>query len=169
MTAPPGWVPACSGTRSKRLRVRQSLAADAHLFYVVAPAERPTWSRGAVLVEKWWWRRAPRPGLSDTASPSDDQLQASVAHEAKANHSMTRRKRMDDIKTGESRCPGISPAVTCLLARRCPALRWRELGSALMRNLGTWPPIPFQRFNWVKSPPAGESETPKWQKPQGAE
>ena len=48
---------------------------------------------------------------------------------AKANHSMTRRKRSDDIKTGESRCPGRSLVDTCLLTRWCPAWRWRELGS----------------------------------------
>jgi retron-type reverse transcriptase len=48
---------------------------------------------------------------------------------AKANHSMTRRKRIDDIKTGESRCSGMSLVDTCLLTRWCPASRWRELGS----------------------------------------
>jgi hypothetical protein len=44
-----------------------------------------------------------------------------------------------------------------------------SLTQALVRNVGTWPPIPVQPFNWVKSPPAGESENPKWQKPRGAE
>jgi len=48
---------------------------------------------------------------------------------AKANHSMTRRKRIDDIKTGESRCSGMSLVGTCLLTRWCPASRWREFGS----------------------------------------
>jgi retron-type reverse transcriptase len=48
---------------------------------------------------------------------------------AKANRPMTRRKRSDDIKTGESRCPGMSLVVTCLPTRWCPAWRRRELGS----------------------------------------
>lgn len=48
---------------------------------------------------------------------------------AKANHTVTRRKRRDDIKTGGSRYPGTSLVGTCLLTRRCPAWRWRELGS----------------------------------------
>ena len=82
---------------------------------------------------------------------------------------MTRRKRMDDIKTGESRCSGISLVSTCLLARRCPALRWRELGSGSGAELGNLAPIPIRPFNWVESPPVGESEDPKWQKPRGAE
>ena len=34
----------------------------------------------------------------------------------------------DDIKTGWSPDPGMSLAGACLLARRCPAWRWRELG-----------------------------------------
>jgi hypothetical protein len=34
----------------------------------------------------------------------------------------------DDIKTGRSPEPGRSLAGACLLARRCPAWRWRELG-----------------------------------------
>jgi hypothetical protein len=63
----------------------------------------------------------------------------------------------------------MSLAATCLLARRCPALRWRELGFRLWH--GTWEPDPdtVRPFNWAKSPPAGESETSKRQKPQGAE
>jgi hypothetical protein len=88
---------------------------------------------------------------------------------AKANHSVTRRKRRDDIETGESRCSGMSLAAACLLARRCPALRWREFGSGSGMERGNLAPIPVRPFNWVKSPPAGESETPKRLKPQGAE
>ncbi len=34
----------------------------------------------------------------------------------------------DDIETGRSPEPGMSLAGACLLARRCPAWRWRELG-----------------------------------------
>jgi hypothetical protein len=42
---------------------------------------------------------------------------------------MTRRKRRDDIKTGENRCSGMSLVGACLLTRWCPASRWREFGS----------------------------------------
>lgn len=48
---------------------------------------------------------------------------------ARANHSVTRRKRRNDIETGQSRWPGMSLAASCVLARWCPALRWRELDS----------------------------------------
>jgi hypothetical protein len=88
---------------------------------------------------------------------------------AKANHAVTRRKHRDDIETGESRCSGTSLAATCLLARRCPALRWRELGSGSGAERGNLPPDTVRSFNWVESPPAGDSEIPKWLKPRGAE
>jgi hypothetical protein len=53
---------------------------------------------------------------------------------------MTRRKRSDDIKTGESRCPGTSLVDTCLLTRWCPAWRWRELGSGSGAERGNLAP-----------------------------
>jgi len=59
---------------------------------------------------------------------------------AEANHSMTRRKRRDDIKTGGSRCPGMSLEVTCLLTRWCPAWRWRELGAGSGMERGNLAP-----------------------------
>ena len=59
---------------------------------------------------------------------------------AKANHSMTRRKRRDDIKTGGNRCPGMSLVATCLLTRWCPAWRWRELGSGSGAERGNLAP-----------------------------
>lgn len=48
-------------------------------------------------------------------------------------------------------------------------MRWRELGSGSGAELGNLAPIPIRPFNWVESPPVGESEDPKWQKPRGAE
>ena len=36
--------------------------------------------------------------------------------------------KQDDIETGQNREPGMSLAGACLLARRFPAWRWRELG-----------------------------------------
>lgn len=52
------------------------------------------------------------------------------------NHSMTCRKRRDDVKTGMSRWPGISSVATCLLTERHPALRWRELATGISRERG---------------------------------
>jgi hypothetical protein len=47
------------------------------------------------------------------------------------------RNSLDDIKTGTRQgCPGISPAVTRLLAGWCPACRRREPG--LLLSYGTW-------------------------------
>jgi hypothetical protein len=37
--------------------------------------------------------------------------------------------RGDFFMATDSRCPGMSLVVTCLLTRRCPAWRWRELGA----------------------------------------
>src|SRR6266498_3201341 len=36
--------------------------------------------------------------------------------------------KQDDIETGRNRGPGMNLAGACLLARWCPAWRWRELG-----------------------------------------
>jgi group II intron reverse transcriptase/maturase len=77
------------------------------------PRGAPVKSRGAELAEK--------AGL--------EPVRCESRRRAKANHSMTRRKRRDDIKTGSSRYPGMSLVGACRLTRRCPALRWRELDS----------------------------------------
>ncbi len=84
---------------------------------------------------------------------------------AKANHSMTRRKRIGDSKTEESRCLGISPGVTCLPTGCCPAWRWRELGSGSGMERGN---LRFDRARpakWARVPTGCESETLKRLKP----
>ena len=83
---------------------------------------------------------------------------------AKANHSMTRRKRIGDSKTEESRCLGISPGVTCLPTGCCPAWRWRELGSGSGMERGN---LRFDRAasemgegaHWVRERDAQAAET----------
>ena len=56
------------------------------------------------------------------------------------NRSMTCRKRRDDVKTGASRYSGISLGETCLLPRRRPALRRRELDSGFCVERGNLSP-----------------------------
>lgn len=56
------------------------------------------------------------------------------------NHSMTCRKRTDDVKTGMSRWPGISSMAACLLIEWHPALRWRELATGISRERGNLSP-----------------------------
>jgi len=101
--------------------------------------------RRVALCQRWRWALRDRPAGGGLKPPQGASVksrgaercgkggQRSVRWEprrrAEANHSVTRRKRIDDIETGESRCPGTSLAGACRLARRCPALRWRELGS----------------------------------------
>lgn len=45
------------------------------------------------------------------------------------------RKVKDDIKTRKTSSPRISVAETCLLAKRCPAWRWRQLNSGSQAEL----------------------------------
>ena len=80
---------------------------------------------------------------------------------AKANHSVTRRKRRDDIKTGASRYPGMSLAGTCLLARRCPALRWRELGSGSGTERGNLAPDTGPAVQLGEKPPGRREREPQ--------
>ena len=47
----------------------------------------------------------------------------------------------------------MSLAVTCLLARRCPALRWRELGSGSGMERGNLAPDTVRPFNWSEELP----------------
>jgi hypothetical protein len=44
---------------------------------------------------------------------------------------------LDDIETGRPAQPGMRPADACLLARRCRAWRWRELGPGSGVERGT--------------------------------
>jgi hypothetical protein len=78
--------------------------------------------------------------------------------------------KQDDIETGQNREPGMSLAGACLLARRCPAWRWRELGlgsGAERVNLSSrWGGRPVERL-W---PAAGRLERePQAADPRGGE
>ena len=82
---------------------------------------------------------------------------------ARANQLMTGRKLSDGIETGVESLPGMSLGATCLLPRRCPASRWRELGSGSGAERGNL------RCDTVRPLAAGESEIPEQRKLQGAE
>jgi hypothetical protein len=71
-------------------------------------------------------RRSRAGVLSVAEKAGREPVRCEPGRRAKANHSVTRRKRRDDIETGESRYSGMSLVGACLLTRRCPALRWRE-------------------------------------------
>jgi hypothetical protein len=114
--------------------------------------------------------RRSRAGVLSVADKAGfEPVRCEPRRRAKANHSVTRRKRRDDIETGESRCSGMSPAGACLLAWWCPALRWRELGSGCGTERGNLALDTVRPFNGVDRPAAGESETPKGLKPRGVE
>jgi retron-type reverse transcriptase len=84
--------------------------------------------------------RRSRAGVLSIADKADHQsVRCEPRRRARANHSVTRRKRIDDIRTGECRCSGMSLVETCLLTRWCPALRWRELGSGSGAERGNLP------------------------------
>jgi hypothetical protein len=111
-----------------------------------------------------------RAGVLSVAEKAGGQpVRCEPRRRAKANHSMTRRKRRDDIETGESRCSGMSLVGACLLTRRCPASRWREFGSGSGTERGNLVPDTGPAVQLGEEPPAGESEISKWQKPRGAE
>ena len=62
-----------------------------------------------------------------------DQTRHVWIRETNASEPLTthRNVSIDDIKTGAHYPPGISVAVTCLLATRCPVYRWRDSNSGL--------------------------------------
>jgi hypothetical protein len=118
------------------------------------PQGAPVKSRGAELVEK----------------AGHEPVRCEPRRRAKANHPMTRRKRRDDIETGASRYSGMSLVDTCLLTRRCPALRWRELGSGSgTERVNLAPDTGLAVQLGGEAPRPARSETSKRQKPQGAE
>ena len=54
-----------------------------------------------------------------------------------------RKTALDDIETGRPAQPGMSLAGACLLARWCPAWRWRELGPGSGVERGNLRPAPI--------------------------
>ena len=114
--------------------------------------------------------RRSRAGVVSVAETARrERVRCEPGRRAKANHAVTRRKRRDDIETGESRCSGMSLVAACVLARRCPALRWRELGSGSGAERGnlTLDTDAVVDGRCVRS--ADESEDPKQPKLRGAE
>jgi hypothetical protein len=88
---------------------------------------------------------------------------------ARANHSMTGRKRSDGIESGVESLPRDEPGGNLSTAQAVPGLKVARARFRLW--CGTCEPGSRYRLavHWTLGPPAGESETPKWQKPQGAE
>ena len=88
---------------------------------------------------------------------------------AEANHPMTGRKRIDGIKNGVESLPRDEPGGYLPTAQAVPGLKVARARFRLWH--GTCEPASRYRpaVHWTCGPPAGESETPKWQKPQGAE
>jgi hypothetical protein len=85
--------------------------------------------------------RRSRAGVLSVADKAGSQpVRCGPRRRVEANHAVTRRKRRDDIETGESRCSGMSLVDTCLLTRWCPASRWRELGSGSGMERGNLAP-----------------------------
>jgi hypothetical protein len=82
---------------------------------------------------------------------------------------MTGRKRSGDIKSGVESLPRDESGRYLFTAQAVSGLKVARARFRLWH--GTCEPA--SRYGlavqWVKSPPAGESETPKWQKPRGAE
>jgi hypothetical protein len=88
---------------------------------------------------------------------------------ARANHSMTGRKRSDGIESGVESLPRDEPGGNLSTAQAVPGLKVARARFRLWH--GTCEPGSRYRsaVHWTSGPPAGESETPKWLKPQGAE
>jgi len=88
---------------------------------------------------------------------------------AKANHAMTGRKRIDDIKTGVESLPWDEFGVNLFTARAVSGLKVARARFRLW--YGTWEPVSrYRPAEWAAvCRPAGESETPKQQILQGAE
>ena len=95
-----------------------------------------------------------RAGVLSVAEKAGGQpVRCEPRRRAKANHSMTRRKRRDDIETGESRCSGRSLVGACLLTRWCPASRWREFGSGSGTERGNLVPDTGPAVQLGEEPP----------------
>ena len=88
---------------------------------------------------------------------------------ARANHSMTGRKRSDGIESGVESLPRDEPGGNLSTAQAVPGLKVARARFRLWH--GTCEPGSRYRsaVHWTSGPSAGESETPKWLKPQGAE
>ena len=88
---------------------------------------------------------------------------------AEANHPMTGRKRIDGIKSGVESLPRDEPGGNLPTAQAVPGLKVARARFRLWH--GTCEPASRHRpaVHWTPGPPVDKSETPKWQKPRGAE
>jgi retron-type reverse transcriptase len=88
---------------------------------------------------------------------------------ARANHPMTGRKRIDDIKTGVESLPRDEPGGNLLTAQTVSGLKVAPARFGLWH--GTCEPASRYRLavHLTCGHPAGESENLKWQQPRGAE
>jgi group II intron reverse transcriptase/maturase len=114
--------------------------------------------------------RRSRAGVVSVAETADrESVRCEPRRRARANHSMTGRKRSDGIKTGVESLPRDESGGSLLTAQAVPGLKVARARFRLW--CGTWEPAPRYRpaVHWITGPPAGESETPKWQTPRGAE
>ena len=122
---------------------------------------------GAALQEEASNRRQLRWSKAGVVSVAEkarcQRVRCESRRRARANHSMTRRKRIGDSKTEESRCLGISPGVTCLPTGCCPAWRWRELGSGFGMERGNL------RFDKAASEMGGDAHWLRERDAQAAE
>ena len=103
--------------------------------------------------------RAVRAERCGEGEPSARQVGARKASESDPLMKC-RKHRPVTSKPGVHLSPGMSLAGTCLLARRCPARRWREPGSGVHSELGNLSLRNRGRFG-DEDAPGRERETPK--------
>ena len=84
------------------------------------------------------WSRAGVVSVKEKAR--QDRVRCELERRAKANLTMKCRNSMDDVKTGEGGCSGMSIGVTCVLPMRRPALRRRESSSGACMEAGNLSP-----------------------------
>jgi len=118
----------CSGSRhSRRCRARDGGRPSGAASQGEAPSHRKV-------------RRSRAGVLSVAGTAHRECVRYEPRRRARANHPMTRRKRIDDARAGAGRCPGMSLGATCPLPRRRPAWRGRELGSGSGAERGSLAP-----------------------------
>ena len=114
-------------------------------------------------------RRSRAGVLSVAEKAGQDPVRCEPRRRAKANHSMTGRKRSGDIKSGVESFPRYEPGGFLCTAQAVSGLKVARARFRLWH--GTCEPASRYRsaVHWAESPPADKSETSKRQKPRGAE
>jgi retron-type reverse transcriptase len=142
-------------------------------------------TRQVVLCQRWWLAHRDRPAGGGPKPPQAAAVKSRggkrcgkgglepVRYEprrrAEANHSMTGRKRSDGIKSGVESLPRYESGGNLSTAQAVSGLKVARARFRLWH--GTCEPATRYRpaVHWTCGPSAGESETPKWKKPRGAE